>query len=148
MEVWHVWMIIALLLVVVEVFTSGFAVLCFSIGAVVAAIVSVTDCELKWQVLVFAVFSALAFVLVRPLLLKAFAKSKKAEAKSGVEALIGRTATVTETIDGSRNQGRVAVDGDDWKAVTDDGSMVAVGEKVEILQVDSIVLTVKKKITE
>ena len=69
MEVWHVWMIIALLLVVIEVFTSGFAVLCFSIGAVAAAVMSATDCELKWQILVFAVFSALGFVLVGPLLL-------------------------------------------------------------------------------
>ena len=145
MEVWHVWMIIALLLVVVEVFTSGFAVLCFSIGAVAAAVMSATDCELKWQILVFAVFSALAFVLVRPLLLKAFARNKVLEVKCGVEALVGRTATVTEAIDGSRNQGRVAVDGDDWKAVTEDGSVVAVGEKVEILRVDSIVLTVRKK---
>lgn len=145
MEVWHVWMIIALLLVVVEVFTSGFAVLCFSIGAVAAAVMSATDCELKWQILVFAVFSALAFVLVRPLLLKAFARNKVSEFKCGVEALVGRTATVTEAIDGSRNQGRVAVDGDDWKAVTEDGSVVAVGEKVEILRVDSIVLTVRKK---
>ena len=145
MEVWHVWMIIALLLVVVEVFTSGFAVLCFSIGAVAAAVMSATDCELKWQILVFAVFSALAFVLVRPLLLKAFAHNKVSEVKCGVEALVGRTATVTEAIDCSRNQGRVAVDGDDWKAVTEDGSVVAVGEKVEILRVDSIVLTVRKK---
>ena len=145
MEVWHVWMIIALLLVVVEVFTSGFAVLCFSIGAVAAAVMSATDCELKWQILVFAVFSALAFVLVRPLLLKSFARNKVSEVKCGVEALVGRTATVTEAIDCSRNQGRVAVDGDDWKAVTEDGSVVAVGEKVEILRVDSIVLTVRKK---
>ena len=145
MEVWHVWMIIALLLVVVEVFTSGFAVLCFSIGAVAAAVMSATDCELKWQILVFAVFSALAFVLVRPLLLKAFARNKVSEVKWGVEVLVGRTATVTEAIDWNRNQGRVAVDGDDWKAVTEDGSVVAVGEKVEILRVDSIVLTVRKK---
>lgn len=33
MEIWHIWVIVALVLVVVEIFTQGFAVLCLAFGA-------------------------------------------------------------------------------------------------------------------
>jgi membrane protein implicated in regulation of membrane protease activity len=35
------------------------------------------------------------------------------------------------------------VDGDDWKAVTADGSPVEAGKVVRILKVDSVILTVE-----
>jgi membrane-bound ClpP family serine protease len=40
--------------------------------------------------------------------------------------------------------GRVVVDGVDWKARSVDGEDIAEGEKVEIVEIDSIVLIVKK----
>ena len=33
MEPWHIWIIVALLFFVLEIFTPGFAVACLSIGA-------------------------------------------------------------------------------------------------------------------
>ena len=38
MEEWHVWIIAALLLFLIEIFTTGFAVICLSIGAVAGAV--------------------------------------------------------------------------------------------------------------
>ncbi len=40
MDAWTIWMVIALITLLLEIFTSGFAVICFSIGAVAAAITS------------------------------------------------------------------------------------------------------------
>ena len=40
METWHIWIIIALLLFIIEIFTSGFAIFCISVGAIAAAIAS------------------------------------------------------------------------------------------------------------
>ena len=65
--------------------------------------------------------------------------------KSGVDALIGRVGVVSETIDSAANTGRVSIDGDDWKAVAADGDVIEKGEQVEVLEVNSVVLTVKKK---
>lgn len=47
METWHIWIIIALLLFIIEIFTSGFAIFCISVGAIAAAIASELDMELK-----------------------------------------------------------------------------------------------------
>ena len=143
MEVWHYWVIIALVFVIVEMFTSGFAVMCISFGCLFSAVASALDWELKWQLLVFAVGTALAFMTVRPLVYKFFYK-KGQEVKTNVDALVGRRAIVTERIEGELHAGRVKIDGDDWKAVSLDTEPIEVGTAVEITAINSVILTVKK----
>ena len=58
--------------------------------------------------------------------------------------MIGRSAIVVEMIDNKRGKGRVKIDGDIWKAISLDDSIIEVNEKVVIIQIDSIVLIVKK----
>ena len=69
---------------------------------------------------------------------------KSKDVKTNADALIGRKAVVSERIDASQHTGRVAVDGDDWKAVSADGTVFEKGETVEIVKLDSIIVTVKK----
>ena len=145
MEIWHMWVIAALILVVVEIFTTGFAVICLAIGAFAAAVDAACGGGAEGQLIWFAAATLLAFVFVRPLLVKAFRKSGGRERLSGVDALKGREAVVSEHISSSDNTGRVAVDGDDWKAVSADGADIGKGEKVTIESVDSVVLTVRRK---
>ena len=57
----------------------------------------------------------------------------------------GREAVVSERISAADNTGRVAIDGDDWKAVSSDGSVIEKGIRVIILDVDSVILKVIPK---
>lgn len=143
MEVWHYWVIIALVFVIVEMFTTGFAVMCISFGCLFGAAASALDWDIKWQLLAFAVGTVLAFLTVRPLVYKFFYK-KGQEVKTNVEALVGRRAIVTERIEGELHAGRVKIDGDDWKAVSTDTEPIEVGAAVEITAINSVILTVKK----
>ena len=153
MEIWQIWLAIALALVIIEIISVGFAALCLAIGAVGAAVASCFTDSLVWQITVFAVFTLISFIYVRPFMLKFLSRKKdspkslsrkKDSPKSGVEALIGRTAIVEEDIVPETNSGRVAIDGDRWKAVSEDGNNIMKGEKVVVLKVDSIILTVRK----
>ena len=78
---------------------------------------------------------------MRPLLKKLSAKD---EIATNADALIGRTAKVTECIEVG-GTGRVALDGDIWQAVSDEQTDIVEGEKVEIISRESIILTVKRK---
>lgn len=78
------------------------------------------------------------------MLIKLFYKKGRAEAKTNVDALIGRKGIVSESINPQTGEGRVKVDGDDWKAVSADEQPIAQGERVEILKLDSVIVTVKK----
>lgn len=144
MEIWHIWIIVALVLVTVEIFTQGFAVLCLAFGAVAAAIAAACSAGLAWQIVCFSLVTLLSFILVRPMLLKSFRWGRSGR-ESGVDALVGREAVVSERISPAVGTGRVAVDGDDWKAVSEDGTDIERGEHVVILKVDSVILTVTRK---
>ena len=146
MEYYQIWLIAAIVLVIIELLTAGFGVICFAIGALFSALTGYLGAGLLWQLLVFAVTSVLTFVFLRPVLLKVLDRKSK-EVKTNADALIGKVAIVSETIDPKMNLGRVAVDGDDWKAVSKDGSVINKGEKVEIVSRDSIILTVKPMIS-
>ena len=51
MEIWHIWIIAALLLFIVEIFTSGFAVICIAVGALGGAVATLLNAPFWGQLL-------------------------------------------------------------------------------------------------
>ena len=49
---------------------------------------------------------------------------------------------MSETIE-ANGYGRVAIDGDDWKALSADGSAIAKDTRVRVVKIDSIIITVE-----
>lgn len=141
MEAYVIWFIVAIVFTVLEMFTAGFAVLCFGIGALVAAVVSFYA-GLNAQILAMVVGSFLSFILIRPMVLR-FMSERSKNVAMNADALVGKRAVVSETIDPRQHTGRVAIDGDDWKAVSASGERIEKGVSVEVVKRDSIVLTVK-----
>jgi len=144
MTIWQIWLLVAAVFVVIEIFTSGFAVACFSVGCVFGAILAACDLSLTWQVVAFAIGTFLSFILIRPVVMRCLdKKTNDNHIKTNMDNIIGKTAVVTERIE-ENGYGRVKIDGDDWKAQTADGAAAEVGEKVRIESFESIILTVKK----
>ena len=139
---YYYWLIAAIVLVIIEICTAGFGALCFAIGAAFSALVSGLGGNLTWQIVVFAVVSLLTFIFLRPVVMK-FLDKKSKDVKTNAEAIIGRKGIVSERIDALQHTGRVAIDGDDWKAVSEDGSVIEKGADVEIVKLDSIIVTVR-----
>ena len=143
METYQIWLIAAIVLVIVEICTAGFGSICFAIGAGFAALAAGLAPEsYTWQILVFAVVSLLTFIFLRPVVIKFLERNSK-DVKTNADALIGKKALVSEDIDSVAHTGRVKVDGDEWKAVSEDGSGIEKGKEVEIISRDSIIVTVK-----
>ena len=143
MEIYHYWLIAAFILVIVEICTAGFGSICFAFGAGVSALVAYLGGNYVWQLIAFAVVSLISFIFLRPVFLK-FLDRKSKDVKTNVDAIIGRKAVVSETIDRAAHTGRVAVDGDDWKAVSEDDGVIEKGEEVTIVGRESIIVTVKR----
>ena len=143
MDIWLYWVIAALLLFIIELFTVGFAVVCLSIGAGGGAIAAACDASLEMQFLTFAIISLIALAGVRPLLKRAFYRGGEKVA-TNASAMIGKRGVVCEEVDGDVEGGRVMIEGVDWRAITADGEILSKGTKVEVVAIDSVVLTVKK----
>jgi len=143
MEVYYIWLIVAILLVIFEICSATFGAICFAIGAGFSALAAGLGANITWQIVIFAVVSMLTFIFLRPIVIR-FLDKKSKDVKTNADALVGRKAIVSERIDAAQHTGRVAIDGDDWKAVSEDGSVIEKGTEVEIVKLDSIILTVKQ----
>ena len=144
MEIWQIWVIVALVFFIVEIFTSGFAIACLSVGCLLSAVGAAFELSMTWQVALFALGAFLAFIFIRPLVINLMEKKSSGnKVTTNMDNVIGRKAVVSEKIE-KDGFGRVKIDGDDWKARLEDDGEAEVGEKVTILSNESIILTVKK----
>ena len=120
-NMWQVWAIIAIVCLILELSSGDFFIICFSIGAV------------------FAIFSLLSVLFVRPVALRYLHKNDPNK-PSNADALLGRTGKVTEPISAGKS-GYVQIDGDMWKAVSQQD--IAVGETVRVIGRESTIITVE-----
>lgn len=142
-EFWHLWVILAILLFIIEIFTPAFLMACFAIGALLAGVVSFFGFGLNIQIIAFSIGTLISFFGVRPLIIK-YGHRKEGIIKTNVEGLIGKIGKVAITIDNSVDEGRIIVEGDNWRAISNTDEIINIGERVEILKVDSTILTVKR----
>ena len=140
-NLWLIWVIISIVCLILELSSGDFFILCFAIGAAVSAIVAGCGASLTVQIIVFAVASALSLLLVRPALIKKLHKPNR-ERLSNADAMIGQEGRVSEPIEAG-GYGRVAIDGDDWKAQSTDGSAIDKNVRGRVVKMESIIVTVE-----
>ena len=143
MQPYQIWLIAAILLLIFEICSATCGAICFAIRAGFSALAAGLGANLTWQIIIFAVVSLLTFIFLRPVVMR-FLDRKSKDVKTNADAIIGRKGVVSERIDAAQHTGRVAVDGDDWKAVSEDGSVIEKGTTVEIVKLESIIVTVKQ----
>lgn len=141
---WQFWTITAVVLFTVEIFTPGFFIATFAIGALCTVPAAIITANLNVQLLVFAITTTLTYIYIRPLAQKYFFK-KHPKVATNADALIGKKAKVIETIDPLNTKGRVKViGGEDWKAISLDEQVIEKDAVVEIVSVDGAKVTVKR----
>lgn len=140
-NLWLLWLVIALLCLIIELGSGDFFVTCFAIGALCAMVVSMICVPIWLQIVIFALCAILSIFFIRPLLLRALHTKERTRA-SNVDALLGRIGIVEERITDEKS-GYVKIDGDVWRAVTKSMTPIEVGQKVRILSMESIVITVE-----
>ena len=142
MEAWIIWLIAAALLVIIEVMSQMMWALCLAIGAVGAMVCSLCGLDLAWQTVALALLSILAYIALLPLFRRWHARSDAREARTGMDALLGRRAVVTQEIRPGQ-LGRARIDGDNWQVQAPSASAtIHAGTEVIVTSYDSIILTV------
>ena len=137
---WQFWLIISGICLIIESFTLGFFVFWFSIGALLALIVSLFTTNIVIQSVVFVVSSTILLLLTKPLI-KKFVKTPKTK-PTNVYSIIGKEGIVLETIDSINGTGKVKVNGELWSAISD--SNIEKDEKIKVISVNGVKLKVEK----
>lgn len=141
------WVVIAVALAVLEMFTVGFIALWLAVAAAIVAIVlSIFPAtSLTIQLVLFIIVS-----LVLVLLTKNKFKNKIEKSNSqSVFSILGKAAIVTKEINSIMGIGQINVNGDFWSAKSNDPEIIIpVNSKVEVLDIDGVRAVVKLIETE
>lgn len=143
LELWQIWIIAGIILLIVENFIPTFIAASIAIGCLIAGLFSFLGFGIEGQFVAFSVGILLSFFGIRPFMSK-YGHRKHKEIKTNVDSLVGKMGRVVEALDSEDSRGRILVEGDDWKAESEDRSPVAVGKRVQVLAVNSTILIVKE----
>src|SRR6478672_6620950 len=104
---WILWSVLGAILIVAEIFTSGFVLLWFGIGALAAAFAGIVGLNsLGLQFLIFAAVSIGLTAASRTIFINYFSREKTGDSlKMGVDALLGKVGTVVSSSKGAMQEG-------------------------------------------
>lgn len=143
---WLIWFLAGIILIVAEMFTAGFWLACLAIGCAAAGLLGLIPfVGAVVQTVAFAGVSLASMIGLRPLMLHRFQLGPGAGVRTGVDALLGKRGVVLERIDPVSRQGRVKVEGEDWRGVSVDDTPIEAGARVTVIQVDGTTLVVEKE---
>ena len=140
-HLWQMWAVIAVVCLILELMAGDFFIICFSIGAVFTAFVAAVGGGIYLQLLTFAVFSLISLFWVRPFAKRYLRKGEDTRV-SNADALLGRQGRVVETVKAD-GFGRVQIDGDIWKTVTNEVQDIPEGSNVRVIGRESTIITVE-----
>ena len=121
--IWIFWTVLAAILIIAEIFTTGFVLLWFGIGALAAALANLAGVNsIPLQFLIFAIVSIGLTAASRTIFVNYFSREKTGgDLKTGADALPGQVGTVVTSSRGALHEGAVKVFGSTWTAYPADG---------------------------
>jgi membrane protein implicated in regulation of membrane protease activity len=132
MDAWLIWLIIAAVLLVVEMFTLTAALGVLGVAALITAGLAALGLPIPIQLLAFTGTATLGVLVIRPFVRRQLLRPQRQ--RFGVEALIGRPAYVLSEVSGM--DGRVRIGGEEWTARSyDDNLVIPAGSTVDVLEI-------------
>src|SRR4051812_15845230 len=146
---WLFWIVLGLVLIVAEIFTLGFVLFWFGIGALLAALAGLLGFGLGVQFLVFATVSVGLTIMSRTIFSSYLFHRDDKRIKTAIDTLPGMVGTVSADSKGSLNEAAVKVYGSTWTAFPmDEETKLMQGDKVEVVEVRGSSIYVRKAIRE
>jgi membrane protein implicated in regulation of membrane protease activity len=130
-----VWIVLAAVLGVAEIFTLTASLGLLAIAALAAAGAAALGLGPFAQFVVFAVVSVAGLVGVRPLVKRQLRPRYGPQHRFGVAALVGRQARVVQEVTG--HAGRVRIGGEEWSArAYDETLVIPAGTTVDVIEIE------------
>jgi membrane protein implicated in regulation of membrane protease activity len=144
--VWILWAVLGVLLVIAEVFTPGFVLLWFGVGALAAALASFLGAGLAAQFVIFIALSSALTALSRTIFVNYFSTGGEPDGlKVGAAGLPGQVGTVVGASQGALNEGAVKVFGSVWTAYPAEGEPpLEAGDRVVVERLQGASIYVRR----
>ena len=133
-----IWFAVAVILLVLEMFTPGFFLASIAVGAFLAAGTARLGGEPIYQLLAFIIGGGISLISIRPL----FKKYLKANgAKTNADAMIGKYSIVFDNVNPNEHF-YAKIDGVSWDCLC--SKTLSKGDKIRVVSLNSTVLITEK----
>lgn len=133
------WGVVFVLMVIAECASMQLVSIWFAVGSLGAFFAAMLDLGFTGQLAIFVLVSLVLLIVTRPLLKKLRVQSI---VPTNADKEIGATAVIIEEVDAAAGTGRVRLNGVDWIAVSESGSVLPVNTVVIVRQVQGAKLIV------
>lgn len=141
-EMWRwLWTGLAVVLSIAEIFTMGFFLLPFGIGAAAAAVLAWLNAGILAQWIVFFIVSAASLWVTQRFIRH---QDQLENVGFGANRYIGEPAVVLERIDPAAGTGMVRVESEEWRAASQ-GEVIEQGARVRVVDVRGTKLIVAEE---
>ncbi|GAA2701991.1 NfeD family protein [Nonomuraea recticatena] len=133
MDDWVIWLVLAVVLGVAEIFTLTAALGLLGVAALLTAGTAALGLPLAVQLFVFTLSAGAGMLVVRPIALRQIRQPQLK--RFGVEALVGKPASVVSQVTG--HDGRVRIGSEEWSArAYDETLVIPVGATVDVIEIE------------
>ncbi len=135
------WAVLFVLMVIAECSTMQLVSIWFAVGSLGAFFAAMFNLGFIGQLAIFVLVSLVLLIATRPLLKKLRVQNVVA---MNADKEIGATAVIIEEVNAAAGTGRVRLNGVDWMAVSEDGTILPVNTVVTVQQVQGAKLIVSR----
>lgn len=133
MDEWVIWIILAVVLGVAEIFTLTTALGLLAGAALLTAAGAAIGLPIPLQLLLFTLSSVAGLVVIRPIALRHVRQPQLQ--RFGVDALVGKPAYVVQEVTG--RDGRIRLGGEEWSArAYDETLVIPAGATVDVIEIE------------
>ena len=136
------WLAAFIALSVGEAATVGLVCIWFAAGALGAFFAACAGAAFWLQLIVFAVVSALALALLRPLAARFLHTDRS---PTNADRVVGQAGLVTEAVDNEAGTGQVNVLGQTWTARSQLGVVIPQGAQITVRRIEGVKVFVETK---
>ena len=136
-----IWLIFAFLFLIIEVFSVNMITIWFSLGCMFSFVCSLFHLGIIVQFIVFVLISFVGLLFFKNKISKNVNDNIET---TNFENIVGKQGIVTTEINNNLGQGRILVDGEDWRAISDDNNILEVNSHVIVVKMESTKLYVKR----
>ncbi len=134
-----IWFGATVVFCILEASTITLISIWFAGGALAAMVATLLGASWQLQLVVFVAVSAALLACLRPVVKKYVKPNVTA---TNTQALVGKTAVVTESVDNLAAQGAVKINGVIWSARSTSGANIPAGVQIRIDRIEGVKLFV------
>lgn len=133
MDEWVIWIILAVVLGVAEIFTLTTALGLLAGASLLTAAGAAVGLPVPLQLLLFTASSAAGLLVIRPIAMRHIQQPPLK--RFGIEALVGKPAYVVKEVTG--RDGRIMLGGEEWSArAYDETLVIPAGATVDVIEIE------------